>query len=109
MWKLRKYTLTEKIFRQITYLVISLLSRNFCQKEGELISVIPTLCIFDIEILFSAAQVLREINFIVFGTSKYAICLFLALFKYLNQEYLIEILSLQNGKKDTFFRHCKLC
>ena len=36
MWKLRKFTLTEKIFRQITYLVISLvkllLSRNFCQK-----------------------------------------------------------------------------
>ena len=36
LWKLRKFTLTEKIFRQITYLVISLvkllLSRNFCQK-----------------------------------------------------------------------------
>ena len=37
LWKLRKFTLTEKIFRQITYLVISLvkllLSRNFCQKS----------------------------------------------------------------------------
>ena len=36
LWKLRKFTLTEKIFRQITYLLISLvkllLSRNFCQK-----------------------------------------------------------------------------
>jgi len=36
LWKLRKFTLNEKIFRQITYLVISLvkliLSRNFCQK-----------------------------------------------------------------------------
>ena len=36
LWKLRKLTLTEKIFRQITYLVIYLvkllLSRNFCQK-----------------------------------------------------------------------------
>ena len=36
LWKLRKFTLTEKKFRQITYLVISLvkllLSRNFCQK-----------------------------------------------------------------------------
>ena len=34
-WKLRKFTSTEKIFRQNTYLVISLakllLSRNFCQ------------------------------------------------------------------------------
>ena len=37
VWKLRKFTLTEKIFRQITYLVMSLvkmlLSRNFCQKR----------------------------------------------------------------------------
>ena len=36
-WKLRKFTFTEKIFRQSTYLVISLvkmlLSRNICQKE----------------------------------------------------------------------------
>ena len=36
LWKYKKFTLTEKIFRQITYLVISLvkllLSRNFCQK-----------------------------------------------------------------------------
>ena len=37
LWKLQKFTLTEKIFRQIAYLVISLvkvlLSRNFCQKR----------------------------------------------------------------------------
>ena len=37
LWKFRKFTLTEKIFREITYLVISLvkllLSRNFCQKR----------------------------------------------------------------------------
>ena len=39
LWKLRKFTftLTEKIFRQISYLVISLvkllISRNFCQKS----------------------------------------------------------------------------
>ena len=37
LWKLRKFTLTEKIFRQITYLVISLvkllLSQHFCQKS----------------------------------------------------------------------------
>ena len=36
LWKLRKFNPTEKIFRQNTYLVISLvkllLSRNFCQK-----------------------------------------------------------------------------
>ena len=36
LWKLRKFNLTQKIFRQNTYLVISLvkllLSRNFCQK-----------------------------------------------------------------------------
>ena len=39
LWKLRKFTLTEKLSRQITYLVISLLklllSRNFCQKMRE--------------------------------------------------------------------------
>ena len=39
VWKLRKFTLTEYFFRQITYLVISLvkvlLSRNFCQKKSE--------------------------------------------------------------------------
>ena len=37
LWKNQKFTLTEKIFRQINYLVISLvktlLSRNFCQKR----------------------------------------------------------------------------
>ena len=37
LWKLQKFTLTEKKFRQINYLVISLvktlLSRNFCQKR----------------------------------------------------------------------------
>ena len=37
VWKLRKFTLTEKIFHQITNLVIStvklLLWRNFCQKS----------------------------------------------------------------------------
>ena len=36
VWKNEKFTLTEKFFRQINYLVISLvkqlLSRNFCQK-----------------------------------------------------------------------------
>ena len=36
LWKLRKFTLTEKKIREITYLAISLvkllLSRNFCQK-----------------------------------------------------------------------------
>ena len=36
LWKNQKFTLTEKIFRQINYLVISLanalVSRNFCQK-----------------------------------------------------------------------------
>ena len=36
VWKNAKFTFTEKIFRQINYLVISLvkplLSRNFCQK-----------------------------------------------------------------------------
>ena len=36
LWKSQKCTLTEKKFRQINYLVISvvktLLSRNFCQK-----------------------------------------------------------------------------
>ena len=34
LWKLQKFSLAEKIFRQINYLVISivktLLSRNFC-------------------------------------------------------------------------------
>ena len=37
LWKLQKFTVTEKKFRQINYLVISLLktlfSRNFCQKR----------------------------------------------------------------------------
>ena len=37
VWKLQKYTLIEKKFRQINYLVISvmkkILSRNFCQKR----------------------------------------------------------------------------
>ena len=37
LWKLQKFTLTENKFRQINYLVISLvntlLSRNFCQKR----------------------------------------------------------------------------
>ena len=36
LWKLDKFALSKKIFRQITYSVISLvkllLSRNFCQK-----------------------------------------------------------------------------
>ena len=37
LWKLQKFSLTEKKFRQINYLVISLvkplLSRNLCQKS----------------------------------------------------------------------------
>ena len=37
--KNQKFTLTEEIFRQINYLVISLVktlvSRNFCQKSGK--------------------------------------------------------------------------
>ena len=44
--KNNKFTLTERIFRQInsleTYLVKSLLSRNFCQKEDDEISVNST-------------------------------------------------------------------
>ena len=48
MWKNEKFALTEKLFRQINSLVISLvkmlLSRNFCQRSvRERISVISTL------------------------------------------------------------------
>ena len=65
LWKLRKFTLTEKIFRQITYLVISLvkllLSRNFCQKcvSVPVISAlyVCTLCVHDFIAKF------RQINF----------------------------------------------
>ena len=48
VWKLQKFSLTEKKFRQINYLVISLvkplLSRNFCEKVWERISEFSTLC-----------------------------------------------------------------
>ena len=33
MWKLRKFTFTEKIFRQITYLVISLVILLLSRKD----------------------------------------------------------------------------
>ena len=48
LWKLQKFALTKKIFRQINYLVISLgktlLSRNFCQKWVR-VNFSNTLCI----------------------------------------------------------------
>ena len=47
LWKLQNFSLTEKIFCQINYLVISfvkpLLSRNFCEKMWERISTISTI------------------------------------------------------------------
>ena len=80
LWKLRilrKFTLTKKNF--VKSLFSNLFSTNvpftkFLPKIGRVnFRNFHTVCIFNLEILFSAAQILREINVIVFGTSKYAI------------------------------------
>ena len=77
VWKNKKFSLNEKIFREISYLVTSLVkplfSRNFCQKSVR--ENFRNFHTVSVEMYnFSATQILREINFRDSRSSK--TCLF---------------------------------
>ena len=78
MWKYEKFTLIEKIFREINSMVKTLLSRNFCSKMRESkFSEISTLCKIGLvqQVLDNWVKILQKERDKRKGEKKMKICL----------------------------------